>query len=182
MSRALALAAASSEDREECSICLDSLGENNTCITACGHRFHLECMLQLRSNPVIRCPLCRVEVHSRYQSSQEDRELLRVVTKRQWERMRELRSQEDPPQFRAAIEEGDYINGANVGMMALHFAVRDHAPLEVIRDIYDAYPKGLYVEEVNGLSPIELLATTTPNGPNYTPEQYAEVKAFLESL
>jgi hypothetical protein len=42
----------------ECSICYEKIGEKNNCVTECGHKFCLKCLLLSmdRSNT---CPMCR---------------------------------------------------------------------------------------------------------------------------
>ena len=84
----------------------------------------------------------------------------------------------------ASIEACDYPDGANVGMQALHFAVRDHAPIEVIREIYEAHPMALYAAEAAGLTPPELLEEESPNSTNtnYTSLELEEVSVYLRGL
>lgn len=45
-------------DTFECPVCFDSIGEKNSCITTCGHKFCLNCLLQ-SYNTLNNCPLCR---------------------------------------------------------------------------------------------------------------------------
>jgi len=42
----------------ECSVCYETIGEKNCCVTECGHKFCLKCILLSmdRSN---KCPICR---------------------------------------------------------------------------------------------------------------------------
>mmetsp|Transcript_43046 Transcript_43046/g.48720 ORF Transcript_43046/g.48720 Transcript_43046/m.48720 type:complete len:133 (+) Transcript_43046:461-859(+) len=122
-------------------------------------------------------------IHSEYKASADERELLRVVTRRQWNRMHAILRQENAPTFTAAIEEGDYPrSGANVGMMALHFAIRDHAPLEIIKEIYEAYPPALYVRDRIGILPAEDFFPVSPNPPSFSAEEYQAVKTYLQSI
>ena len=46
------------EQREECPICLEHIGESNRITTQCGHTFHASCIIQnLHTSPL--CPMCR---------------------------------------------------------------------------------------------------------------------------
>ena len=173
-----------------CCICLDNLtavAGAGECTTECGHRFHLRCILNMVSMNVSRgrletaCPLCRNSIVRTYTASEQDRELLFYVTNSQWDKMRELLGA--GAVHGASIEASDYPDGANFGMQALHFAVRDHAPIEVIREIYEAHPMALYVAAHNGWgTPPELLEEETPNGTSYTPLELEEVRAYLQGL
>jgi hypothetical protein len=42
----------------QCAICLSDIGENNSCITECGHPFCLACILRAAQDNTA-CPLCR---------------------------------------------------------------------------------------------------------------------------
>jgi hypothetical protein len=42
----------------ECPVCFDSIGEKNSCVTTCGHKFCLNCLLQ-SYHSLNNCPLCR---------------------------------------------------------------------------------------------------------------------------
>ena len=172
-----------------CCICLDDLplvAGAGECTTECGHRFHLRCILGLVSVNVSQgqldtgCPLCRQSIVRTYVASEEDRELLRLVTNSQWGRMRELLN--EGAVHGASIEASDYPSGANCGMQALHFAIRDHAPIAVIREIYEAHPMALFIACRGGLTPPDLLGEEAPNGASFTPQEYLEVKDYLESL
>ena len=46
------------DDTEECSICLELLGDNYE-ITRCGHKFHTHCLTRWFERGRIRCPNCR---------------------------------------------------------------------------------------------------------------------------
>jgi hypothetical protein len=123
-------------------------------------------------------------IHSDHEASEGERELLRVVTRRQWGRMHAILQQENAPTFTAAIEEGDYPGdpGLNVGMMALHFAIRDHAPLDIIREIYEAHPPALFVRDRCGLAPAENFSPASPNLPSFSAEEYQAAKTYLQSI
>jgi hypothetical protein len=45
-------------ENNECSICYDTMGDKNCCVTECGHKFCLKCLLIAmdRNNT---CPMCR---------------------------------------------------------------------------------------------------------------------------
>jgi len=45
-------------ETNECSICYETMGDKNTCVTECGHKFCLKCLLMAmdRNNT---CPMCR---------------------------------------------------------------------------------------------------------------------------
>jgi hypothetical protein len=49
---------AESNESNECSICYDTMGDKNCCVTECGHKFCLKCLLMAmdRNNT---CPMCR---------------------------------------------------------------------------------------------------------------------------
>ena len=159
--------AAAGPDPPCCSICLDPFGRTNNATTGCGHRFHLDCLLRWAAGNILAghlkgtCPLCRGDVFSVYEASQLDRDLLRAVTLGRWAWMRELRCR--GAAFTAAIQRGDYASNNNIGMMPLHFAIRDHAPLDVVREIHTACPAALYRADRTGLTPPELLTRRSPN-------------------
>ena len=46
---------------DACPICMENLGNTNSCITKCGHKFCLECMLK-HSKTKSNCPLCRADL------------------------------------------------------------------------------------------------------------------------
>jgi hypothetical protein len=172
-----------------CCVCLDDLplvAGAGECTTECGHRFHLRCILGLVSVNVGQgqlatgCPLCRQSIVTTYRASEKDRELLRLVTNSQWGRMRELL--DEGAVHGASIEASDYPSGANEGMQALHFAIRDHAPIAVIREIYEARPMALFAACRGGLTPPDLLQEEAPNGASFTQQEYSEVKAYIGSL
>ena len=77
----------------------------------------------------INTPLCRNILSQRSHYTEEERNLLRAVTCRDWDEMHlllvqgiRLVAQIEP----FAYDESPYLN---LGMTALHFAVRDHAPI-----------------------------------------------------
>jgi hypothetical protein len=47
---------ASKYNSENCSICLQGIGENDIAVAPCGHVLHLTCYVRMHNN---RCPLCR---------------------------------------------------------------------------------------------------------------------------
>lgn len=50
---------ADKEEKEECCICMDKIEVTNNCVTPCGHRFCLRCILK-NMKKSDKCPLCRV--------------------------------------------------------------------------------------------------------------------------
>ena len=46
---------------DACPICMENLGNTNSCITKCGHKFCLECMFK-HSKTKSNCPLCRADL------------------------------------------------------------------------------------------------------------------------
>ena len=113
-----------------------------------------------------------------------DRELLLVVTRQEWSKRTALVRR--GATYCATIRPGDYGEGdTNVGMMPLHFAVRDGAPLARIKEIYKAFPVALISGERSGFTPLDLL-----NGLfecdqlaefNYTATRANNVKRYLEA-
>ena len=113
-----------------------------------------------------------------------DRELLRVVTRQEWSKRKALVQQ--GASYCATIRPGDYGTGdTNVGMMPLHFAVRDGAPLARIKEIYTAYPVALISGERSGLTPLDLLNGLFESDElakfNYTATRANNVKRYLEA-
>ena len=139
----------------------------------------LRCCVEATS---VMCPLCRKELHNIPRDI--DRELLRMVTLKNWSARKLLL--EEGAKYSASIREGDYPNDGhkNLGMMALHFAVRDAAPTEIIKEIYYAHPIALISLDGYGISPLDLL-----NGLyeyelekfGWTVERATEVNEFLEA-
>lgn len=60
------------EINEECPVCYEEIGSNNACVTNCGHKFCLNCLLQ-SYNSQNRCPLCR-EMLDANKKSEENHE------------------------------------------------------------------------------------------------------------
>jgi hypothetical protein len=128
----------------------------------------------------VTCPLCRKELHNIPRDI--DRELLHMVTWKNWSARKLLL--EEGAKYSASIREGDYPNDGNLGMMALHFAVRDAAPTEIIKEIYYAHPIALISLCDYGMTPLDLL-----NGLyeyelekfGWTVERATEVNEFLEA-
>ena len=174
-----------------CAMCLENLpGQSDYCKTSCGHEFHLSCMLTYTAKKgalrccveatSVMCPLCRKELHTIPRDI--DRELLRMVTHKNWSATRLLL--EEGAKYSASIREGDYPNDGhkNLGMMALHFAVRDGAPTEIIKEIYYAHPIALISLEGCGLTPFDLFPYEYELEKfGWTVERATEVKEFLEA-
>ena len=95
--------------------------------------------------------------------------------------MRELVN--EGAKFVAAIKRGDYAQNQNMGMTALHFAVRDHAPLEIIQFIYHQDPSNLLKRESScDGRPLDLLGQINPNWPSYTNAEFLATRAWLASI
>lgn len=45
-----------------CAICLEDFDKSRTIITPCGHKFHLTCYNQLKSNNHTQCPICKINL------------------------------------------------------------------------------------------------------------------------
>lgn len=108
---------------------------------------------------------------------------MHAVTRRDWDAMHALMAR--GVAFVAQIEPDDYGHGktTNLGMTALCFAVRDHAPLEIIQEIYEARPQVLHVRDYVGLTPREDFFRESPNEPSYaTDEEFQAVSLYLASL
>lgn len=173
------------EQKQECSICLlDIEPEVNCCVTNCSipHAFHTSCLIEhaaqpRRRNGAISCPLCRVDLFMI--PTRHSIELLRLVTRKEWDRMTEHLQANPDAKFDAVIERGDYDNNANCGMMPLHFAIRDHAPLVRIKQILEAYPAAKNTREISGHTPYDFLSEISTNGESWTEQEYTEVKDYL---
>ena len=177
-----------------CPMCLDELPPktNDYCKTSCRHEFHLSCLISYTvhtgleaQNPgkdrEIPCPLCRSSLYAIPKDL--DMELLRMVSNG-WYSKRAALIQKGA-KYSATIQPGMHLNPmAEVGMAALHYAVRDGAPTKVIKEIYYAYPLALLMPDICGLTPLDLLIGIIEcddlKGRNYTPERANEVKEFLE--
>ena len=145
------------------------------------HTAH-SCLIQLAAAPrrrhtAILCPYCRGELFKLPDS--HSIELLRLVTRKDWDRMAEYQRAHPDAKFDKMIESGDYPNGENIGMMPLHFAIRDHAPLVQIKHILEAYPAAKSKTESSGRTPRELLSENSANGESWTEQEYNEVKNYL---
>ena len=47
-------------DDDSCAICLDIIsGTKDCCVTACNHKFHTNCLSQIKNGC---CPLCRASI------------------------------------------------------------------------------------------------------------------------
>jgi hypothetical protein len=55
----------------ECPVCFDSIGNKNSCVTTCGHRFCLNCLLQ-SYNTLNNCPLCRETLNVNEKTEDDD--------------------------------------------------------------------------------------------------------------
>ena len=47
-----------SKEIEKCPICLDEIGDKNSCVTECGHNFCLKCLYRSLKEKNT-CPMCR---------------------------------------------------------------------------------------------------------------------------
>jgi hypothetical protein len=55
---------------QECSICLNTINNNNYSILPCGHKFHFNCILfSLQHNDT--CPICRIKVNVNFEYEPE---------------------------------------------------------------------------------------------------------------
>jgi len=85
--------------------------------------------------------------------------------------------------FTNKIKTGYYPNNVNIGMTALHFAVRDHASIDVIKEIYEGYPLSIFTRDACGCTPIDLCGRVTPNTKvNWSDNEWQQVKNYLETL
>ena len=56
---------------DECSICLNTINNNNYSILPCGHKFHFNCILScLQHNDT--CPICRIKINVNLEHSRQD--------------------------------------------------------------------------------------------------------------
>ncbi len=67
-------------------------------------------------------------------------------------------------------------------MNALHFAIRDHAPLEEIKFIYHEDPSNLLKREINDCRPLDLLEKISPNPPSYSHAEYLATRAWITNI
>ena len=62
------------EQIDPCPICLDEIGEKNSCVTGCGHKFCLKCLYTaLRGKNT--CPMCRGELVEENEDTKKIRSL-----------------------------------------------------------------------------------------------------------
>lgn len=64
---------AQATDAEDCCICFETIGEKNTCVTECGHKFCLKCLMtaMTRNNA---CPMCRTQLIDEQEDSDDEEE------------------------------------------------------------------------------------------------------------
>jgi len=58
-------------DTIECPVCFEHIGDKNSCVTNCGHRFCLNCLLQ-SYNSLNNCPLCRETLNANEKEDEDD--------------------------------------------------------------------------------------------------------------
>jgi hypothetical protein len=150
------------EGESECGICLGMIEPGvNCCMTNCciPHAFHtsrlIEHAVKNHRKAAVACPMCRADLFT-YPDARSY-ELLRLVTLQDWDAMSAFIVGNPDAKFDKTIKVGDYPHDANLGMMPLHFAIRDHAPLVGIEQILEAYPEAKTARENSGLAPLELL-------------------------
>ena len=62
------------EQLDPCPICLDEIGDTNSCVTECGHKFCLKCLYtSLREKNT--CPMCRAELVEENEDTKKIRSL-----------------------------------------------------------------------------------------------------------
>jgi hypothetical protein len=126
------------------------------------------------------CPLCRQELHNIYRDI--DCELSRMVMCPNWSARKSLL--EEGAKYSASIRQGDYPNDYHLGMIALHFAVRDAAPTEIIKEIYYPSPIALFSLHDYGMTPLDFLNGLSGyelENFGWTVERATEVKEFLKA-
>ena len=154
-------------------------------------------MLQLQSNIAptaaareggTKCPYCR-HVVLEASDSEKEKELLRLVTRKEYDAVDEFTEENPDIKYKAAITAEDYPNGANTMMRPLHFAVRDHHPLPRIKEIYSSFPQALSLPEHSGQTPYDFLfqdyENSVPeynscNGSSWSKKTYLAVRKFLK--
>ena len=47
---------------QECPICYDTMTNNSSYETPCGHRFHMNCLLRWKGEEKNTCPMCRTTI------------------------------------------------------------------------------------------------------------------------
>lgn len=60
-------------DDTECCICLETIGEKNNCVTECGHKFCLKCLMTAMSRNN-NCPMCRTQLVEDLEDSDDEDE------------------------------------------------------------------------------------------------------------
>jgi hypothetical protein len=65
------LAANANANMIECPVCFENIGDKNSCVTTCGHKFCLNCLLQ-SYNSLNNCPLCRETLNANEKPEDED--------------------------------------------------------------------------------------------------------------
>jgi hypothetical protein len=60
-------------DETECCICLEPIGEKNNCVTECGHKFCLKCLMTAMSRNN-NCPMCRTQLVEDLENSDDEDE------------------------------------------------------------------------------------------------------------
>ena len=105
----------------DCPICLESVAPmaKNSCITECGHEFHLECLMRHKANST-SCPMCRNPLE---RERSEDF----------------IRPSQDPEihfQAEARIREEAYNDGYEQGLVERH-----HEPVDALRRRGDEYQR-----------------------------------------
>ena len=128
-----------------------------------------------------QCPNCRALLFARPRAFPViDKDLLMAVRRRNWDLMRTLAAA--GARYSARIEEGDSNGHNSMGMQPLHYAVRDHAPPAVVREIYLGHPKALWEREACGLTPYGLLdPNDSTNAPATSEADFQEVRAAAPS-
>ena len=114
--------------------------------------------------------------------AETSKELLQFVTWKDWQGMDEYQEAHPDATFDAIIEAGDYPLNQNIGMLPLHFAIRDHAPLAQIRRILEAYPAARFTRERANLTPFEFLSENSTNGQSWTDQEYNAVRDYLSTF
>ena len=59
---------------EKCPICLDEIGDKNSCVTECGHKFCLKCLYRALKEKNT-CPMCRAELVEENEDTKKIRRL-----------------------------------------------------------------------------------------------------------
>ena len=59
------------QQSNECCICYDTIGQQNNCVTPCGHAFCFKCMVQSLGHSNA-CPCCRASLREEEEEEKED--------------------------------------------------------------------------------------------------------------